>query len=64
MFEVGFTSFDVFFFLSRSPTFSFCTVFGAISPNKEKLLSINLSMYVFVSGDGNTIVRNRVTYSW
>ena len=40
-----------FFFLYRSPSSRFCTVFDSISLNIDEVLSINLSANVLVFGD-------------
>ena len=46
-------SVSYFFFLYRSPSLSFCTVFDSISSNIDEVLSINSSANVFVFGDYN-----------
>ena len=46
-------SMSYFFFLYRSPSSTFCTVFGSISSNIDKVLSINPSANVFAFGDFN-----------
>ena len=48
-----FHSVSCFFFHYCSPSSSLCTVFCAVSSKTEGALSINLSAYVFVSGDFN-----------
>ena len=55
-----------FFFLYRSPSLSFCTVFDSISSNIDEVLSINPSVNVFVFGDFNIHLIHRkdwLTYS-
>ena len=55
-------SVSYFFFLYRSPSSSFCTVFDSISSNKDEVLSINPSA-VFVFGDFNVHHKDWLTYS-
>ena len=56
-------SVSYFFFLYRSPTSSFCTVFDSLSSNIDEVLSINLSANVFVFGDFNVHHKDWLTYS-
>ena len=46
-------SVSYFFFLSRSPSSSLCTVFDSVSSNIDEVLSINPSANVFVFRDVN-----------
>ena len=52
-----------FFFLYRSPSSSLCTVFDSISSNRDEVLSINPSAYVFAFGDFNMHHRDCLSYS-
>ena len=52
-----------FFFLYRSPSLSWCTVFHSVSSNIDEVLSINPSANVFVFGDFNEHHKNWLTYS-
>ena len=52
-----------FFFLYRSPSSTWCTVFDSISSNIDEVLSINPSGNVFVFGDFNVHHKDWVTYS-
>ena len=52
-----------FFFLYRSPSSSLCTVFDSISPNIDKVLSINPSANVFVFGNFHVHHKDWDTYS-
>ena len=52
-----------FFFLYRSPSSSFITVFDSISSNIDEVLSISLSANVFVFGDFNVQHKDWLTYS-
>ena len=52
-----------FFFLYRSTSSSFCTVFDSISSNLDEVLSINPSANVFVFGDFNVHHNDWLTYS-
>ena len=52
-----------FFFLYRSPSSAFCTVFDSVSSNIDEVLSINPSANVFVFGDFNVHHKDWLTYS-
>ena len=52
-----------FFFLSRSPSSSLCTVFDSISSNIDEVFSINPSANMFVFGDFNVHHKGWLTYS-
>ena len=52
-----------FFFLSQSPSLSFCTVFYSILSNIDEVLLINPSANVFVFGDFNVHHKDWLTYS-
>ena len=56
-------SVSYFFFLYRSPSSSFCTVFYYISSNIDEVLLINPSADAFVSGDLNIHQKDWRTYS-
>ena len=56
-------SVSYFFFLSRSPSSSLCTVFDSISSGIDEVLSINQSVNVFAFGDFNVHHRDWLTYS-
>ena len=56
-------SVSYFFFLYRSPSSALCTVFDSISSNIDEILSINLSVNVFVFGDLNVQHKDWFTYS-
>ena len=56
-------SVSYFFFLYRSPSSSFCTVFDSISSNIDEVLSINPSANVFVFGDFNVHHKDWLIYS-
>ena len=56
-------SVSYFFFLYRSPSSSFCTVFDSISSNVDEVLSINPSANVFIFGDCNVHHKDWLTYS-
>ena len=56
-------SVSYFFFLYRSPSSAFCTVFDSISSKKDEVLSINPSTNVFVYGDFNVHHKGWLTYS-
>ena len=51
------------FFLYRSPSLSFCTVFYYILSNIDEVLSINPSANAFVFGDFNVHHKEWLTYS-
>ena len=51
-----------FFFFSRSPSLSLCTVFNCISSNIDEVLTINPSANVFVFGDFNGHHKAWLTY--
>ena len=53
-------SVSYFFFLYQSPISSSCTVFDTISPNIDKVLSINLPANVFLFGGKH---KDWLTYS-
>ena len=52
-----------FFFLYRSPSSAFCTVFYSISSNIDAVLSINPAANIFVFGDFNLHHKDWLTYS-
>ena len=56
-------SVSYFFFLYRSPSSSFCTVFDSISSNIDEVLSINPSANVFIFGNFNVHHKDWLTYS-
>ena len=56
-------SVSYFFFLYRSPSSSFCTVFDSISSNIDEVLLINPSANAFVFGDFNIHHKDWHTYS-
>ena len=56
-------SVSYFFFLSRSPSSSLCTVFDSISSGIDEVLSISQSVNVFAFGDFNVHHRDWLTYS-
>ena len=56
-------SVSYFFFLYRSPSSSFCTVFDSISSNIDQVLSINPSANVFLFGDFSVHHKDWLTYS-
>ena len=63
-FSVGFTSIGpLFFFGSRSLFHFCCIVFGVISTNINRLLSINCSAKVFFFGDISVYHKDQLSYS-
>lgn len=52
-----------FFFCCLSQSFSLCTVFNTISCNINEVISISLSVNVFVIGDLNAHNKDWITYS-
>ena len=56
-------SVSYFFFLSQSPSLSFCTVFYSILSNIDEVLLINPSANVFVFWDFNVHHKDWLTYS-
>ena len=56
-------SMPYFFFLYRSPSSTFCTVFDSVLSNSDEVLSINPSANVFVFGDFNVHHKDWLTYS-
>ena len=55
-------SWSYFFFLCRSPSSSFCTLFDAISCNIDQVLSIKQSANAFVIGDFNVHYKDWLIY--
>ena len=55
-------SVSYFFFIYRSPSLSFCTVFCSVLSNIDEVLSINPSGNVFGFGDFNVHQKDWLTY--
>ena len=50
-------------FLYQSPSSLLCLVFDSISPNIDKVLSVNPSVIVFIFGDFNIYHKDWLTFS-